>query len=117
LSTSLTFSPESRTFGAVSHLVGFTGLFLPVLAPLVLTPLVAALRPGDEFVRENAIESLNFQLSILVWGIVGAVLSIVLIGIPILLLAYLASLVLPAIGAMYAAAGETYRYPGTIRFF
>ncbi len=76
-------------------------------------------------VRAQAVESLNFQLSMLVYGIVGALGGVVVVlatlGFGALLVLPLALafaawwLVFTIIGSVRASNGEQYRYPLTIR--
>ena len=73
--------------------------------------------------RGHAAEALNFQLSCLLYGVIGGivlVLTIVfLVGlllIPVAILLAIAWLVLTIVGAIKAAQGESFRYPLTIRF-
>lgn len=62
-------------------------------------------------------ESLNFQLSMLIYDAVAAVLCFVLIGIPILILLWILNTVFVIIASIRASEGQLYRYPLTIRFF
>ena len=68
------------------------------------------------FVRANAVESLNFNLSWLLYGIVAVILAVVLIGFLILAVLGIAYLVLVIVASVKANNGEVYRYPATIRF-
>ncbi|MDP8960135.1 MAG: DUF4870 domain-containing protein [Actinomycetota bacterium] len=87
------------------------------MALAFLGPLVVWLvkREDHPFVEMHAREALNFNLSVLLYFIVGVVLAFVLIGF--LLLAALAViwLVFTIIAAVRASNGEPYRYPLTIR--
>ena len=65
--------------------------------------------------RRQAVESLNFQLSILIYGIVSIVLCFVLIGFLLLPIVGLVWLVFTIVGSVRSARGEEYRYPLTIR--
>jgi uncharacterized Tic20 family protein len=61
-------------------------------------------------------ESLNFQISMLIYDAVAAILCVVLIGIPILIGLWVLNTVLVIIASMKASEGKFYRYPFTIRF-
>jgi len=61
-------------------------------------------------------ESLNFQLSMLIYNGVALVLCLVLIGIPILVGLWLVNIALVIVASIKASDGELYRYPLTIRF-
>lgn len=82
-----------------------------------LGPLLVMLLKGNESpaVRRNAVESLNFQLSILIYGLISFVLIFVLIGFLLLPIVGLFWLIMTIIGAVKASAGEDFRYPLTIR--
>jgi uncharacterized Tic20 family protein len=73
------------------------------------------------FVRRHAVESLNFQLTLLIAVVAGFVLSIATFGlgllvfIPLLILGGIAELVLTVIAGVKANNGEDYRYPINIR--
>jgi uncharacterized Tic20 family protein len=98
----------------LSHLLSFVAayLFLGFVAPLVVL-LVFGQRSA--FVRANAVESLNFNLSWLLYAIISVVLLIVGIGILLLIALGIAYVVLIVIASIRANSGELYRYPLTIR--
>jgi hypothetical protein len=60
-------------------------------------------------------ESLNFQISMLIYDAVAVVLCIFLIGIPILIALWVLNTVLVIIASVKAGEGQLYRYPFTIR--
>ena len=67
------------------------------------------------FVRRHAVEALNFQLSLLIYGIVSAILILITIGIFGLIAVGLLWLIMPILATIKASNGEEYRYPLTIR--
>lgn len=86
--------------------------------PAFLGPLVIFLvfRHKDAYVRHHAVESLNFQISVLIYAAISAILIFVLIGFLLLPIVGVAWLVLSIRAAIAAADGQLYRYPFTIRF-
>ena len=56
-------------------------------------------------------ESLNFQLSMLIYDAVAGILCFVLIGIPILILLWVLNTVLVIVASIKASEGKLYRYP------
>ena len=106
---------QERLWGMLAHLLSFVAayLFLGFVAPLIIRLVFG---PRSAFVRANAVESLNFNLTWLLYGIVAVILAFVLIGIPILIVLGIAYLVLVIIASVRANNGEVYRYPATIRF-
>jgi len=106
---------DERNLALLAHLgtlAGYLVGFGHILVPLVIW-LVK--KDQSEFVRVNALESLNFQISMTIYIVVSAVLSILLIGIPMLIVFGIIDLVCIVLATMKASAGETYRYPITIR--
>lgn len=106
---------DERLWAGMAHwgaLVAGMVAGLAFLAPL----LVLVIKGNDSaWVRRNAVESLNFQLSMLIYFIVSVVLIFALIGFvttPVLAVAWL---VFTIIGAVKANNGEDYQYPLTIR--
>jgi uncharacterized protein len=115
-------SSESRNWAVAAHLSALVAAFL---ALAFLGPLVVYLvkKDDDPFVRDQAAEALNFNLSWLLWGIVGGIVLVVLILlvvgivlIPLAIAAAVAWFVLIIVAAARAGRGEAYRYPLTIRF-
>ena len=106
---------QERLWGMLAHLLSFVAayLFLGFVAPLVVL-LVYGQRSA--YVRAHAVESLNFNLSWLLYGIIGVILAFVLVGIPILIALGIAYLVLVVLASVRANNGEFFRYPLTIRF-
>jgi hypothetical protein len=108
-------SGEERNWAVAAHLSGFVAAYL---ALGFLGPLVVLLAAGNRspYIRRHAVEALNFNLSVLLYLVVSAILVLVLIGIPMLLALGLLYLVTTIQGALAASRGEEYRYPLTIRF-
>jgi uncharacterized protein len=111
---------DERTWAMFAH-VG--ALLAAAVAMAFLGPLIILLVQGSKspFVRRHAVESLNFQITLLIALAVGVVLSVVTIGlglivvIPAALGISLAALILIIMASVAANKGEDYRYPMTIR--
>lgn len=84
----------------------------------LLGPLIIYLIKKDEdpVVGAHAKEALNFQLSVLIYGVISLILVIVLVGLLLLAILVVLAIVFPIIGAVRASNGELWRYPLTIRF-
>ena len=106
---------QERLWAMLAHLLSFVAayLFLGFVAPLVV---LLVFGPRSPYVRAHAVESLNFNLTWLLYAIVGVVLAFLVIGIPILIALGIAYLVLVVIASVRANNGEFFRYPLTIRF-
>ncbi|HEV3243543.1 MAG TPA: DUF4870 domain-containing protein [Chthoniobacterales bacterium] len=110
-------SAEIRTWCVLCHASALLGLFFHFFGHL-LGPLVVWLikRDASPEIDANGRESLNFQLSMLIYDIVAGILCIVLIGIPILIALWVLNTVFVIIASVKTSNGEFYRYPFTIRF-
>jgi uncharacterized Tic20 family protein len=108
-------SGPERFWGGAAHWSAFIGAWL---ALAFVGPLVVWLVKGEEspHIRREAVEALNFNLSVLLYGVIAGVLLLVLIGFVLLPLVGLFWLVFAVIGSVKAVNGESYRYPLTIRF-
>ena len=107
-------SGDERMWAGAAH---WGALVAMVVAMAFLGPLLVLLVKGNDspFVRRQAVESLNFQLTILIAGLVSGVLILLGIGLILLPLVGLAWLVFTIIGAVKASSGEDYRYPLNLR--
>ncbi len=105
---------EERTWGMIAHLAPFAGglIGLPFVGALVVFLMYKDRSP---FVRRHALESLNFQITLLIGYIISAVLIIVLVGFVLLGILAIASIVLQIMAAVAANRGDEYRYPFTLR--
>ncbi len=110
------YDKNVRTLGMVCHLSALVGLLgLPLLN--IIAPLAVWLWKKDQyaFVDDQGKESLNFQISMTLYGIVAGILTLILIGWVLLALLWVASLILVVIAASKANQGEAYRYPFNLR--
>ena len=88
-----------------------------------LCPLIIWLvyRQRSDFVRRHSLESLNFQLSLLIYSVVAVILILVTFGlgiliiVPLVIIGAVAALVFIIMATMAASSGREYRYPLTIR--
>jgi uncharacterized protein len=105
---------QERLWGGAAH---WSALVASLLGLAFVGPLIVMLTKGNEsaFVRRQAVESLNFQLSMLIYAIASAILIIVLVGFLLLLVVAVLWLVFTIMGAIKASNGEDYRYPLTLR--
>lgn len=105
-----------KNWGMLGHLAALAG-FTAIPFAHVLGPLIVWIMKRDEsdFVGKNALEALNFNISITLWAVLAGLTILVGIGVILLPLVLLAWLVLTIVGAMKAANGESYRYPATFR--
>jgi uncharacterized protein len=106
---------DQNTWAMFCHLAGLLGLFLFPLS--IIAPLVLWLMKKDEYplVADQGKEVVNFQISVAIYGIISAILIIVLIGILMLIALGIFALIMGIVGMMKANEGIAYRYPMTMR--
>ena len=99
----------------ITHLSALSGLLTGI--GFLLGPLIVWMLKKEEFpaVDEHGKEAVNFQITMLIGTFIGGLLSIILIGIPILIAVMIAAVVFPVIAGIKANEGKFYRYPFTLR--
>jgi uncharacterized protein len=104
-----------RNTAVAAHLSTFAGLVVPFGS--VIGPLAVWLirRDRDPFIDDAGREALNFGISIAIYGAVALVASLMLVGIPLLVIGVIAWVVLASLAAAKASQGQAYRYPLTMR--
>lgn len=118
---------EQRNWAAAAHLCGLLWLlgsggllFIPFGGLVLFTmlgPLIIWQTKGQSmpFVAEQAKESLNFQITVFLLGLLFLLLALVLIGFLLLWILGLVNLVLVIIAAVRVNDGRPYRYPFCLR--
>jgi uncharacterized protein len=111
-----TSSRDVRTWKVLCHATALAGFFVP-WAGHILGPLIVwlAKRSDSPEIDEHGKESLNFQISMLIYNVIAGVLCLVLIGFVILAILHILNLVLVIVASIQASEGKFYRYPITIR--
>lgn len=109
---------EERFWASCSHwgalAVGvFSSGFLAWLVPMIVMMVKGNESP---FVRREAVESLNFQISMLIYAAISAVLLLVLVGFILLPVVAVWWLVGTILGAVKANNGEENRFALIFRF-
>jgi uncharacterized Tic20 family protein len=100
---------------AISYIAAVFLLWLPGM-------LVRNSATATEFAKRHGTESMNFQLTMVIFTVVGFVVSISTFGIGLLIVVPaaaalgLAALIFMIMGAVAANEGREFRYPLTIRF-
>ena len=109
-------SSDIRTWCVRCHAAALLGLFFHFLGHLLGPLIVWLVKRGDSpEVDAHGKESLNFQISMLIYDAIAAILCILLIDIPILIALWVLNTVLVIIASIQASEGKFYRYPITIR--
>jgi uncharacterized Tic20 family protein len=92
----------------LTHILGlFTGFLGPLIIYLVMKE--------EPFVEQHAKEALNFQITVLLAGVVAGLLSLILIGLLLLPVIFIVDIVFCIQQTMKAGQGEPSEYPVSIR--
>ena len=100
---------DDATYASMAH---WLGILLGFLGPLIVLLMQGNKSPR---VRAAAVESLNFQLTLLIGYVISFVLTFLIVGLLGFLVLPLLQLIFPIIGALAENRGESYRYPFSIR--
>lgn len=113
---------DERTWAMLAHLAPFAGsvVGLPVVGPLVVYLMY---KDRSAFVRRHAAASLNFQIMLLIVGVLGGVvalpLAILTFGIGLVAFIIVAvfvligAIVMQVVAALAANRGQDFQYPLT----
>jgi uncharacterized Tic20 family protein len=109
-------SSSVRTWCILAHATALVGFLVPVAGHLV-GPLIVwlAKRQDSPEIDAHGKESINFQISMLIWNAIALILCLVLIGIPILILLHILNIIFVIVASIQASEGKLYRYPLAIR--
>lgn len=107
------FTPTSddRLLGLLSHLLAIVP-GVGILGPLVI---YLVKRGQSSFVEENAKESLNFQITMILAFIISGILLVVWIGFILLAVLGVVEVVLVIVATIKASENKIYRYPFNLR--
>jgi len=109
-------STDVRTWCVLCHASALLGVFFHFPGHLLGPLIVWLLKRGESpEIDAHGKESLNFQISMLIYDVIAGILCFILIGIPILIILWVLNAVLVIIASIKASEGKFYRYPFTIR--
>jgi hypothetical protein len=100
---------DERMWALFAHL---GGVLVSFIVPLVIFLLY---KDRSAFLRDQAAEALNWQITLAIGYLISFILVFVLIGLLLLPVLAICSLVFGIIGAIAANRGERYRYPFAVR--
>jgi uncharacterized Tic20 family protein len=101
---------DEKLWATLLHIGGiFFHLWPALIGYLVL-------KDRGPFIREHSRSALNFQLTLLIAYVAGSILLFVLVGIFVLIAAYVINIIFSIMAAMAANRGQYYQYPLTIQF-
>lgn len=101
---------DEKLWATLIHIGGILFGFLPALIGYVV------LKDRGPFIRAHSATALNFQFTLIIAYVAGTILSLVLVGLFVLLAAWVLSVVFSIMAAMAANEGKIYTYPLVITF-
>ena len=108
---------DVRTWCVLCHAAALAGIFLHALGHFFGPLIVWLVKRGESAeIDEHGKESVNFQISMLIYNAIALLLCLVLIGIPLLIVLWILNTVFVIIASIQASEGKLYRYPISIRF-
>ena len=110
-------STNVRTWNILCHASALLGVFLHFPGHL-LGPLIVWLAKRDDSpeIDAHGKESVNFQISMLIYNGIAVVFCLVLVGFAFLAVLWVLNAVSVIVASIQASDGKCYRYPMTIRF-
>jgi uncharacterized Tic20 family protein len=109
-------SSTVSTWCVLADATALVGFLVP-LAGHIVGPLIIwlAKRQDSPEIDAHGKESMNFQISMLIWNVIAGILCLMLIGIPILILLHVLNVIFVIVASIQASEGKLYRYPLAIR--
>ena len=106
-------SDKRKLLSVLSH----GAIFLSATLLSVGLPIAILFLSEDPVVKGNARESINFHLNIYLYGVIFGLLTVVLIGVPLLLILLAVSWIMPIVAIVKVLSDPTlvYRYPFIFR--
>jgi uncharacterized Tic20 family protein len=107
---------QTRQWAFFLHLSLLAGCIVPfagLIAPIVIWQIKKTEFPGIDIHGKIVV---NWIISACIYSIGGAILTIILIGIPILIALGIVTVIFAIIGGIKANNGEVWPYPLTIKF-
>ena len=114
--TTTSTSSSVRTWCVLAHATALVGFLVPVAGHIV-GPLIIwlAKRQDSPEIDAHGKESLNFQISMLIWNLISGVLCLVVIGFFMLAILHILNIIFVIIASIQASEGKLYRYPLAMR--
>jgi uncharacterized Tic20 family protein len=108
---------EERQWAMFAHIGTFSSMFVPLgnfIAPIVVWQMK---KHDSNFVVEQAKESLNFQITLMIYFLISLPLCLIVIGFFLIFALVIFGLIMVIIAAIKSNEGEDFQYPMTLRLF
>ncbi len=108
---------QAKNWAVFAHLGGLLPVaFLSIIIPLTIYLLKAK---ESQFIEKQAKEALNFQISLVIYCVIGVFAFFTIIGIPFAIAAFVffafADLICSITGSIRVSQGKEYKYPFCLR--
>ena len=103
----VTASSDDRNLAMLTHL---SGILLGFIVPLIIW-LTNKDKSDKAWLNTQAVEALNFQITIAIAYVACSILTVILIGALLMPVVWLVSLIFSIIAGLAVNKGESYRYP------
>ena len=101
---------DEKNLALLSHIgTLFGGFIVPLIVWLVK-------KEESAYVARHAKESLNFQISLIIYFVASAILMFIVVGIFLIFALSIFSLIVVVLATVAASQGKDYEYPLCIRF-
>lgn len=101
---------DEKNIALLCHIGTFFGGFI---VPLIVWLIK---KEESEFITRHAKESLNFQISLLIYIVASSVLMIILIGVFLMFAVGIFAFITVILATVAASGGKDYKYPLNLRF-
>ena len=106
---------EEHQWAMFAHIGTFSSMFVPlgnIIAPIVIWQMK---KHESDFVVEQAKESLNFQITLMIYAVISILLCFIIIGFFLIFALVIFGLIMVIVGGIRANEGEDFCYPMTLR--
>lgn len=105
---------EDRRMLMTMHLCQLINVITAIGGFIVALILWQVKKDEIQDMDEQGKEVANFQISLIIYGIIGSILSMILIGYIILVGVYIIGIIFPILNSQKAKKGQPYTYPFTL---
>ena len=111
-------SRDARLWAMWCHLGALVGYVLIPFGSIIVPAIIWLTKRGsDPFIDAHGRESLNFQVTLILYIVVAVILCVVLVGFVLVPILYIGGIILTIHAAIHANDGRPYYFPFTIRMF
>lgn len=111
------FAGDVNMWCLMIHLSQFCGYVVPFLGMIVPIVLWQVKKNEDPLIDQHGRIVVNWIITEVILAVVFALLSVVLIGYPLLIALVIVGIVFPIVGGIKASQREVWPYPGSLKFF